>query len=304
MHKIWFYMLNPSYSDFNNEIKEYPHKLNRLGFGNLKPLIMCSMVKFSENDFEEEKMLEFLKLAEKFVFLVFKVTGRQGSTEKNNFYKYSHDLFCSEKRIDRAKIIDEIIEHLNWLLSPENLWNGCDLERFYKDIRDQFNKGNGYYGWRGLRYFLYEYELDLQKNSKESAPKITWEYLHKNDTIEHIYPQNPKDNCWSVNYDRFSSEEKELLLNSLGNLLLLSRSKNLDEKNYCFDYKKKHTDKKGSSVGYFIGSYSEIMVSQYESWYPNNILERGIELLEFMERRWNIKIPNKERFLFLDSLNI
>lgn len=295
--KMWFYLSNPSESNFNNEIKEYLHKLQRLGFGALKPLVMCAMVKLSEKQIEEEKMIEFLRLAEKFVFLVFKVTGRQYSTEKNNFYKFPYYLHSNNKSID------DIIGHFKWLLNSKNVWNGFDLARFQQNLQDLFKRNVGYYGWGGLRYFLYEYELEIQKLSKENVQKISWEDVQKKDTIEHIYPQLPKDECWNSNYDLFNSEEKERLRNSLGNLLLLSRSKNSEQQNFCFDYKKKHTDKNGNEVGYFIGSFSEIMVSQYDDWTPNTILVRGIKLLEFMERRWDLKIENKKELLFLEFLH-
>jgi uncharacterized protein with ParB-like and HNH nuclease domain len=296
--KMWYYLSNPSESDFNNEIKDQLHKIQRLGFGASKSLIMCAMVKLSEKQIEEEKMLEFLKLAEKFIFLVFKVTGRQESTEKNNFYKFSYYFYSSEKSID------DIIGHFKWLLNSKNVWNGFDLVRFQQNLKDLFKINKGYYGWEGLRYFLYEYEVELEKLSKENVPKIGWEDVQKKDTIEHIYPQNPKDECWSSNYDSFSSEEKERLRNSLGNLLLLSRSKNSEQQNFCFDYKKKHTNRNGNEVGYFIGSFSEIMVSQYDNWTPNSIFERGIKMLEFMERRCDIKIDKKEELLFLEFLQI
>ena len=294
--KMWFYISNPSYSNFSYEVKEYLQKLNRLGFGALKALVMCVMVKYSDDEIEEEKMLEFLKLAERFVFLVFKVTGRQSTTERNNFRRLSHELLCGEISIDK------LIEHFEWLLIPEK-WNGYDLNKFYQNLKDQFKHENGYYGWNGLRYFLYEYELELDKISKENSPKINWEDVHKRDTVEHIYPQTSKDECWNANFGQFDAEKKKYLLNSLGNLLLLSRSKNSEQQNFCFDYKKKHIDRNGNEVGYFMGSYSEIKVSQYEGWTSFTIFERGIEMLEFMERRWNIKIENKKELLFLDFLD-
>lgn len=293
--KMWFYLSNPSYSSLDSEIKEYLQKLNRLGFGALKPLVMCAMAKYSEGEIEKEKMLDLLKLAERFIFLVFKVTGRQASTEKPNFYKLPHQLYSGEKTID------DVINHFRWLTSPDNIWNGYDLKKFYNNLEDLFKKGKGYYGWGELRYFLYEYELELEKCSKELHSKIVWEDVQKKDTIEHIYPQTPTED-WKTGFEQFDTEKRNSLLNSPGNLLLLSRSKNSEQQNFSFDYKKKHTNRKGNEVGYFIGSYSEIMVSQYENWTADTILERGMKMLEFMEIRWNLKIENKKELLFLNFM--
>ncbi|WP_427137638.1 hypothetical protein [Psychrobacillus psychrodurans] len=52
------------------------------------------------------------------------------------------------------------------------------------------------------------------------------------------------------------------------------------------------------------GSYSEIPVAQYHDWTPEYILERGIKLLEFMEKRWNLEIEDKEKLLHLDFMII
>ena len=69
---------------------------------------------------------------------------------------------------------------------------------FYDYLYKKFNSGdkNGYYGWPGLRYFLYEYELWLL--SQGTQKKVTWEDFLKTpkDTvsIEHVFPQTPTEN--------------------------------------------------------------------------------------------------------------
>jgi hypothetical protein len=45
--------------------------------------------------------------------------------------------------------------------------------------------------------------------------------------------------------------------------------------------------------GYFNGSYSEIEVAQATKWTPQNVLDRGLLMLDFLEKRW--KIPLKSR---------
>jgi hypothetical protein len=46
--------------------------------------------------------------------------------------------------------------------------------------------------------------------------------------------------------------------------------------------------------GYSDGSHSEIEVSAYGEWNADTILERGLRLLSFMERCWDIKFPDEE----------
>ena len=53
------------------------------------------------------------------------------------------------------------------------------------------------------------------------------------------------------------------------------------------------------------GSHSEIEVAAYDEWTPETILERGLNLLDFMERRWEFKFINddaKKQLLFLDFI--
>lgn len=58
--------------------------------------------------------------------------------------------------------------------------------------------------------------------------KVSWEDFNKRkkeDTIEHIYPQSPNDIYWKNRFGHLKPSEKRQYLNSLGNLLLLNRSK-------------------------------------------------------------------------------
>ncbi len=175
-----------------------------------------------------------------------------------------------------------------------------DLDKFSNYIKEQYEKNEGFYSWNGLRYFLFEYELYLQ-NKANGNQKITWLDFNKRkkeDTIEHIYPQTPKDECWISIFDKYSKKERKILLNSLGNLVLLGQSKNSEFQNKSFDFKKKHTNKSGDEVGFFNGSYSEIEVSSFSDWTPEEIKNRGKKLLEFMIERWDIDIDGYENDIF------
>lgn len=97
-------------------------------------------------------------------------------------------------------------------------------------------------------------------------------------------------------------QKKRQYLNSLGNLLLLNRSKNSKLQNYDFDKKKCLLNKDGKEIGYYNGSYSEIEVSKHKEWTPDEIKKRGLLMLQFMEERWKFSFDNwnisKEDILF------
>ncbi len=89
--KIWFNIFNPSYSSFDDKIKEWLDKINRVGFGAFSPLIMAAMVKrVSEND-----LIKLLQHCERFVFLVFRISRRQSNTQNNHFYRVAKELYFS-----------------------------------------------------------------------------------------------------------------------------------------------------------------------------------------------------------------
>lgn len=53
-------------------------------------------------------------------------------------------------------------------------------------------------------------------------------------------------------------------------------------------------------------SHSEIEVANYEIWDKKTILDRGLNLLKFMEKRWDLEFENEQcmkEFLFLDFMN-
>lgn len=288
--KSWFYLFNADASTYRSDTREWFEKLNRVGVGAFAPLLMAVITKC-----DEAQTLDVLKAAERFVFLVFKLSQRSSHTKNNHFYGLANKFYHETDNCD----IQTVLSDIKWQAAGEKGTLGnedyeyhgwFDLNRFKQYIIDRFEKYEGYYSWNGLKYFLYEYEQHLQAKSQGNT-KINWsefDGLGKGDTIEHIYPQAPEGDCWQTSYQGFSKKESKRLLHSLGNLLLLSRAKNSELQNHCFDYKKKHKNKEGNEVGFFNGSYSEIEVASHQNWTSQEILKRGIHMLEFLAERWEV----------------
>lgn len=283
--KAWYYMHNPENLNKDDETKELFNKFNRLGWGAFEPLLLAYMIK----EHDEQKLKELLKISENFIFLVFAISRRQSYTQNNNFYRMASSLYYDKMDIDG--VIGEI-DNLIYYETEETWYGWYDIDRFLDYIKEQFKKDSGFYSWNGLKYFLYEYELYLQEKNNESI-KVTWETVKKQNSIEHIYPQEASKEYWSEKFNGYSKKQKSKLLNSLGNLLLLSQSKNSKLQNNGFELKKEK---------YKLGSHSEIEVAGNSDWLPEKILERGIKLLEFMEERWDIEIEDKKELLGLEFM--
>lgn len=295
--KKWYYIYNIEQSDYSDRIKEQIQKLDRVGMGAFPPMIMAVFTKESREDL----IWDFLDACERFNFLVFAISHRSSNTQNSNIYRMTREYYMGDTDIVT------ITANIDFLTDgeDENYYRGWfDLERFKNHIKELFlkNDKDGFYSWNGLRYFLYEYELYLQNNANT---KVRWEDFSKRskeDTIEHIYPQSATGEYWKERFGHLKPSEKRLYLNSLGNLLLLSRSKNSKLQNFDFDRKKCLKNKDGKDIGYYNGSYSEIEVSKQTEWTPEQIKERGLLMLQFMEDRWKFRFSdwdiNKEDILF------
>ena len=295
--KKWYYIYNIEQSDYSERIKEQIQKLDRVGMGAFPPMIMAVFTKESREDL----IWDFLDACERFNFLVFAISHRSSNTQNSNIYRMTREYYMGDTDIVT------ITANIDFLTDgeDENYYRGWfDLERFRNHIKELFlkNEKDGFYSWNGLRYFLYEYELFLQNNANT---KVRWEDFSKRskeDTIEHIYPQSATGEYWKERFGHLKPSEKRLYLNSLGNLLLLSRSKNSKLQNFDFERKKCLKNKDGKDIGYYNGSYSEIEVSKQTEWTPEQIKGRGLLMLQFMEDRWKFRFSdwdiNKEDILF------
>jgi hypothetical protein len=97
---------------------------------------------------------------------------------------------------------------------------------------------------------------------------------------------------------------------SIGNLLLLSQSINSSLQNDGFDAKKKRKEDGNGNVlrlGYENGSYSEVEVLKYSDWTPEAIEKRGMSLMRFMVKRWELNIKDENELkamLFLPEATV
>ena len=183
-----------------------------------------------------------------------------------------------------------------WLIDQNGNYN---INSFKNILDHLFAKREGYYSWSGLKYLLYEYELKLMEE-RGMVDKIDWNLFVRNEkdkfSIEHIFPQTPNNNYWKERFDKFNENQKKLLTNSLGNLVGLSQSINSSLQNDDFNSKKmpKIVNGEKKREGYLNGSFQEIEISYEGDWTENQILSRGLKLINFMEERWEIKFKNEE----------
>ncbi|MGY1489963.1 DUF262 domain-containing protein [Methylobacillus pratensis] len=279
----WFYIHNPYYtqsSELTDSQRIWLDRLDRLSFRSFKPLILSAFVSAQDPD----QITALLKSAERYNFTLFNLSQRRANTGDTEFFSMSRDLLTGDKSIV------EVLESINrWI---EKYY---DPNKFLAQIKEKYDLDRyGFYHWDGIRYFLFEHEQWLREKGRHATGKLSWEVLKSNKkdhvTLEHIFPQTPDDVYWRKHFDHLGVEEKRYLTHSLGNLLPLSRSKNSALQNDAFPNKVNN----GDGVGYYNGSVSENEVAQCLEWTPTKILERGLDLLSFMEQRWGIVLGDSE----------
>jgi len=292
----WFNINCPDESSLVPEEKMWLRRLNRVGIGSFRPLLMAAFLKRNP----EDDMLELLRACERFRFLIFNVSGRRSNTSDYHFYRCAHDFFVGDVNFST---IEALTNDVN---GQTRYW--LNIDNFILNAVDRYEKREGFYSWSGLRYFLYEYERYLQFEAIGHDKKVSWDSFEHNQknkiSIEHIYPQTDDDSYWT---SRFITGEDKGLVHSLGNLLLLSVSKNSHEQNYGFDVKKKTTYNDRHEIihhGYDDGSHSEIRVSAKAEWTPSEIIERGKLMLIFLRDYWRIQDFTDKQVFTNDQINL
>ena len=284
----WYEIHFPNRANsLSDELQRGLERLDRLGReGAFEPLLMAAL----QTGTQEGELRKLLQAAERFVFVVNRLCRSRADAGDSEFYGLAHDIFSREKTVEEA------IQAIN-----NRTDRHFSKEKALMEMRELFRNDAGFYSWGGLRYFLFEYEQHLKERARKEESKINWtEFARaKKDhvTVEHIYPFTPEIRDWP-GFEARKKRERETLVNSLGNLLALSQSRNSSFSNRAF--LKKKEDAKGVT-GYYNGSYSEIAVARSSEWTLELVLKRGLEMLDFLENKWVVTIGSRsEKIQFLN----
>lgn len=285
--ELYYKLSTPAESNYTDQEKIYIERLNRLIGHNPSNMVMAIYL----NESNQEKRKKLLFNYERLLFCnAFGMRSPRYFTNYRRIGDFEHYLDF----VTRKKSTDDLI------MLFRNIVDELTRETYLHDaIADWVKNGDGYYGWKTIRFFLFEYELNLQEKTKTDRFKLDWSSFSKENyeqdytTIEHIYPQRAKNPYWTERFKEFTPTQRRQLRNSLGNLLPLAVGRNASLSNHSFPDKKNGIAEK--LVGYKYGCYSEIEVSEYENWDAQTILDRGLNLLNFFEKRWDFKIGDTKQ---------
>ncbi|RYG71112.1 DUF4357 domain-containing protein [Lentibacillus lipolyticus] len=230
--------------------------LNRIDNNDWIPIAMYYIKKYND------RLEEFFSLLEQFA-------GISMVLRKNfnwRMSKYSQILRQMEKGID--------------VFSDESLLKISDDDK--KAVMEKLN-GDVYTELKDTvrRYVL----LRLDSLLTNGQPF----YDHSVITVEHVLPQTPKeDSEWLVNFP-----ETTEYVHKLGNLVLLTRSKNSQARNYDFHKKKTSYFQSKNGVTTFALT---TQVIQEDEWTPYVLEERQRRLINLLRQAWDLNVnDNKVR---------
>lgn len=174
--ELYYQIVTPSDSKYNAEEKVILEQVNRL-LENRPQLLIYSIYKKEKNT---KNRIAIMKELEKFYFIQSLISG--GYTRRRRRGQEELGVQYATGNIDGKKLLEQI------KLSISELFTNRE---FSDVLYDRFkDASSGYYGWSFAKYFLFEYELNLQSTSKTNRTKIDWDTFSK-EVYEKDYTSRP-----------------------------------------------------------------------------------------------------------------
>jgi hypothetical protein len=268
-----------TFSSHTAEARGVSAALRRSGVVALyRPLLFASRLRHPTDGQLYSRLVD---LCERYSARVFVVEQRRSNAGEPRLLRLANDLY---KGSDPDHVCQEVTATL-WQYAPD--------DRVATTLR---STAENWYGRRGHKYFLYEYERSLMGHSQQELPALSYftDSAREQRTTEHVLPQNPDPaaTCW---WDAFSAEEHASLKHALGNLVLTYDNSSYSNK--CFNDKKGHALQPEQAP---IPCYAQASLKQeqllalFDEWTPEQIQQRQNDLADWAVKRWEVEPPTAQ----------
>lgn len=243
------------------------------------PLLIATRLTYPGN---ARLYAEVVRLCEAFAFRLFRLKRWRSHTGQSTLFRLAYQVHANE--VDETNLPEQL----------RGILHAYDTELELR--RAKPDEPSDWYGWPGLKYFLYEYERHLSGKDDIWVSWIELEKSSREKTIEHVLPQTP-DGVW---LELFSEEERSGLTHDLGNLTLTSDNSSLGRKPFV---KKKGSP--GSPTPCYANSkYAmERALAQFDEWTPANLLARREQMVAWALERWGVVEDDSAIALVPDELD-
>ncbi len=284
-------VLKPNRSDafqsFSDNIRTkiclWSDKIVRMGVTTpFLPLFIAMRIRWPS---DHENYLSLVQLCEKIAFRIYRVA--EFRSDFNQLFMLRLANAVRQGKIFEGKELDyNSIQHfvkINY--NQRKDYEGRDYFEYYfiKEAILPKSYSKDWYSWKGIKYFLYEYEEYLASD-KGASPEIQWKDIKERDTIEHILPQAIAGRCYWK--ERFNEEEHQHCVDDIGNLMLTKH--NSFYSNKPFFEKKGTADAKSPCYANSPLFQEREIAALWDNWTPQSISERRGRLLDWAKSRWYI----------------
>ncbi|MFD1259782.1 DUF262 domain-containing protein [Entomomonas asaccharolytica] len=256
--EVYKKIISPELMDTDDNYFRYREKLidlKRLGVVPANALILYLFSQYPTQD--HSRLLDYLEAW----FIRRQLTNYPATNKLDQIFIDIIEANVGEKYFP----IDDAIKQLNLLItniSDEDFVKNLTSMNLYEDYRHP------------LRYLL----IKLEKMERTKEGNVDFDELDKNKkpiwTIEHIYPQKPKEILvWN-----FTEEDREKYLHSLGNLTLTCYNNSLSNKSFEEKYIN-IKDSNGKDIGLKSGTVKiNNFLLDVTEWLPEHVEKRGKQL--------------------------
>lgn len=212
------------------------------------PLFLCLMWFYHNRVIDEKALHAKLALIERVNFRVYMIPvgAVRSDSGHGELFRIAHHLFCrltddADKQLSDYDVESALAECDSWLKEFAAEYGHRNLDEFKECFRlNPLDTNQDFYRWRGLRYFLVNYEqhldggrkinIDLVKQKRDSTSRHN-DYF----SIEHIYAQN----CVITGNDELETARQK---RRLGNFMLLELGINSSVSNNPIEDKLEHLE--------------------------------------------------------------
>lgn len=236
--------------------RKYIETLNYLELEQYKPLVLSILKRF----IDKKEVEKSLKLIVTWVVRNLITGSLGGGTLEKEYAEKAKSIFNNEIKTakefrDNLKIIPSDEEFKNRLLTIS--LSKEKLARYYLRAIESQYKGNG-----------------TPECIVDSDPNVV--------DLEHILPKKSKEGEWT----NFAKEEIEEYKNRLGNLTIMSKKPNNDQKSESFEKKKENYKQSDIKI-------TNEIAKNFSEWNKENIKKRQEFLAGIAVKTWNLKLDQK-----------
>lgn len=243
-------------------------KLGRIGaVATFRPLLVATRLRYPQDG---SRYLEMARTCEVFAFRVYSLFEKRADTGGPKLRQLAYQMYSEEKPFE--EVIDELRGRLLYYCPDREFEQAFDLDEIESD----------WYRWKGLKYFLYEYEIHLAAGQ---AVQMTWDDIEGKgleNTIEHILPQTANKMYWKT---RFDIKARKKYTHDIGNLCLTYHNSSYGNK--PFPEKKKQDEPERPSYANS-NLFQERRLSFLKDWNAKDMHKRRAEIVQWALQRWHV----------------